>query len=145
MVKKVYFYSSSFQNRTFVPLKVTVFPTMFYDSLGGSPLTRGQEEITGCDSHESARGGISGLWRPDGGAGMSHRYALAPTPPPGCTRLPRFQSVFLYLQGVPKKALQFLSIRAQSRCDPDPDHISIGPGLTETVTLFWDTLYLPGG
>ena len=41
-----------------------------------------------------------------------------------------------YLQGVPKKALQFLSIRDQSRYDPDPDHISIGPGLTETVTLF---------
>ena len=42
----------------------------------------------------------------------------------------------IYIQGVPQKALQFLSIRAQSRCDPDPDHISIGPGLTETVTLF---------
>ena len=38
--------------------------------------------------------------------------------------------------GCPKNALQFLSIRAQSRCDPDLDHISIGPGLTETVTLF---------
>ena len=42
-----------------------------------------------------------------------------------------------YIQGVPKKALQFLSIWAQSRCDPDPDHISIGPRLTESVTLFF--------
>ena len=39
-------------------------------------------------------------------------------------------------QGVPKKALQVLSILAQSRCDPDPDHISIEPELTETVMLF---------
>ena len=41
--------------------------------------------------------------------------------------------------GCPKKAFTFLSIRAQSRCVPDPDHISIGPGLTETVTLFFGT------
>ena len=42
-----------------------------------------------------------------------------------------------YIQGVPKKALQFLSIWAQCRCDPDPDQISIEPGLTETVMHFW--------
>ena len=36
----------------------------------------------------------------------------------------------------PKKVLQFLSIWAKSRWDPDLDHISIGPRLTETVTLF---------
>ena len=29
--------------------------------------------------------------------------------------------IYFHIQGVPKKALQFLSIRAQSRCDPDPD------------------------
>ena len=45
-------------------------------------------------------------------------------------------SVRLNLQGVPKKALHFLSIRAQSRCDRDLDHISIRPGLTKSVTLF---------
>ena len=38
--------------------------------------------------------------------------------------------------GCPKKVLYFLSIRAQSKCDPDPDHILIGPGLTESITLF---------
>ena len=38
--------------------------------------------------------------------------------------------------GCPKKKLHFLSIRAQSRCDQDMDHISIRPGLTKTVTLF---------
>ena len=49
-----------------------------------------------------------------------------------------FASVPHSIQVVPKKALYFLSIWAQSRCDPDLDHISIGPGLTKTV--FWDTL-----
>ena len=57
-----------------------------------------------------------------------------------------FYSTINYVQGVSKRALQFLSIPAQSRCDPDPDHFLIGPGLTETVTLFWDTLYMaPNG
>ena len=37
--------------------------------------------------------------------------------------------------GCPKKALHLLSIWAQSRCDPDPDYISIWTGLTENVTL----------
>ena len=45
-------------------------------------------------------------------------------------------NIIIINQGAPKKALHFLSIRAQSRCDPDPNHILIGPGLTETVTLF---------
>ena len=44
--------------------------------------------------------------------------------------------IMVILQGVPKTALQFLSIRAQSRCDPDPDHILIGPEWIESVTLF---------
>ena len=48
-----------------------------------------------------------------------------------------FASVPHSIQVVPKKALYFLSIRAQSRCDPDLDHISIGPGLTKTVTHLW--------
>ena len=40
------------------------------------------------------------------------------------------------IQAAPKKALQFLSIWAQSKCDPDPDHISIG--------LFFGTLCSTG-
>ena len=48
-----------------------------------------------------------------------------------------FASVPHSIQVVPKKALYFLSIWAQSRCDPDLDHISIGPGLKESVTLFF--------
>ena len=42
--------------------------------------------------------------------------------------------------GCPNKSVTVSVNLGQSRCDPDPDHISLGPGLTETVTFFWDTL-----
>ena len=47
-----------------------------------------------------------------------------------------FLMTTLLLNHLKYRVSHFLSIRAKSKCDQDPDHILIGPGLTESITLF---------